>query len=333
MVAEKIILETNTNVLSSHRQSLKNFPVSLFTSVMGVCGLSVAYQRYADIWNPPIVSFALLSLACLLFACIGLAYAYKLIFFRSDAMAEFKHPVKANFFAAISISLLVLGTATFSFQRTLAFLLWGAGTVLQLIFMLVLASRWITRDYEITQLNPLWFLPAAGNLLVPITGVDFGQRDISWFFFSVGLFYWLVLFIVLFYRLTFHPRLADQFLPTLFILIAPPALGFIAYLQLAGTFDLPARLLLNVAMFTTLLLLFLLPYFFKVRFTVSWWAFTFPLCIATSAVAVAYQATGLAAFAWVSTLLLVLSTTAVAFVFARTLVALKQNSLFDAGAG
>jgi nitric oxide reductase large subunit len=63
------------------------------------------------------------------------------------------------------------------------------------------------------------------------------------------MFFWLVLFIIIFYRITFHQRLAEKLIPTLFIMIAPPALGFISYIRLTGTYDMVARLLLNVALF------------------------------------------------------------------------------------
>ena len=310
-------------------QYVKKFPVGLFTSVMGVGGLSIAYQRYADILSLPAVGIDLLAMAFILFIGISLIYSCKLIFYRSEVKAEFDHPVKANFFAAISISLLVLGTATFDFQRPLAFALWSTGAVLQLILILVIASRWITRDQEIANANPAWFLPAAGNLLVPIIGVDFAPKDVCWFFFSIGIFLWLALFTIIFYRIIFHPRLADNFTPTLFIMIAPPALGFIAYVKLEGSFDSFAHILLDIALFLALLLTVMSPRFLRMRFTISWWAYTFPLCIATTAAVIAYKISGQASYAWISTVLLAVSSLAVVTVFIKTLIAVRQKTAFE----
>jgi len=49
--------------------------------------------------------------------------------------------------------------------------------------------------------------------------------DVSWFFFSLGLFFWPVLTAILFYRLIFHGSLPERFMPLCFIFIAPPAVG------------------------------------------------------------------------------------------------------------
>ena len=66
-------------------------------------------------------------------------------------------------------------------------------------------------------------------------------------------------------------------LPTLFILIAPPAVGFLAYLKLTGELDAFAQVLFNFALFLTLLLFSQLPRFTRLPFFISWWAYSFPL--------------------------------------------------------
>jgi len=66
-------------------------------------------------------------------------------------------------------------------------------------------------------------------------------------------------------------------LPTLFILIAPPAVGFMAYVKLTGGLDAFAQVLFNFALFLTILLLSQLPRFARLPFFMSWWAYSFPL--------------------------------------------------------
>ena len=90
-----------------------------------------------------------------------------------------------------------------------------------------------------------------GNVLVPVAGVPLGYPEISWFFFCIGLVFWLILLTIIFCRVLFHHPIPDKLMPTLFILIAPPAVGFIAYLRLAGELDSFARVLYFTGLFFT----------------------------------------------------------------------------------
>lgn len=76
---------------------------------------------------------------------------------------------------------------------------------------------------------------------MPIAGVQHGFSELSWFFFSIGVVFWLVLLTIIFNRMFFHQPLPGKLLPTLFILIAPPGAGFVSWLQLNGELDAFAR--------------------------------------------------------------------------------------------
>ena len=68
---------------------------------------------------------------------------------------------------------------------------------------------------------------------------------------------WLVVILltIIFYRVLFHHPIDERLMPTLFILIAPPAVGFIAYTRLTGgELDTFARVLYYSGLFLTLLL-------------------------------------------------------------------------------
>jgi len=67
-------------------------------------------------------------------------------------------------------------------------IVWTAGTVLHFGFTLYVLSVWIHHThFEINHMNPAWFIPIVGNILVPIAGVHHASAEISWFFFSIGL--------------------------------------------------------------------------------------------------------------------------------------------------
>ena len=190
---------------------------------------------------------------------------------------EFAHPIRLNFFAAISISLIMLSVIYKEFSMTVAALLWYGGAGLHFYLTMHTISFWINRNQELDHSNPAWFIPVVGNVLVPIGGVGFASHGVLMYFFSCGIFFWVVLFAILLNRIIFHHQLAGKFMPTLFIFIAPPAVGFIAYYKMFGVVDTFATILFNLALFFTLLVAFMYKNFVKIKFFISWWAFVFPL--------------------------------------------------------
>lgn len=309
-------------------QCIQYFPVNLFASVMGMTGLSIAYQRYTHIAPiPSWISLGLLTISSILFIGISLIYIKKFFQYRNEVITEFNHPVRANFFPAISISLLLLSIAFLEIHTSTALYLWIIGSIMHLLFTLCIMTRWITNIFEINHSNPAWFIPVVGNILIPITGIEFVNVEVSWFFFSIGLFFWVTLFTIVFYRIIFHKQLPQKLLPTLFILIAPPAIGFISYTKLIGTVDCFARLLLYFAIFFTLLLFTMLPYFWRLQFFISWWAYTFPLCAVTIASILAFKLLHFTFFAYLATFLLICATLTIAFVSYKTLLAFQQKTL------
>lgn len=65
--------------------------------------------------------------------------------------------------------------------------------------------------------------------------------------------------------------------PTLVVMLAPPAVSFLALLAIFGELNLAAQSLFFVAVFFVLLLLPQIPQFLRLPYFPSWWAYTFPL--------------------------------------------------------
>ena len=129
-------------------------------------------------------------------------------------------------------------------------------------------------------------------IIVPIAGVKHGFLEISWFFFAVGIIFWIALFTIVMYRMIFHASIPDRLLPTLFILFAPPAIGFIAYVKLGGgELDAFARILYYFSLFMFVLVLVQLPMLAKINYYLSWWAYSFPVAAKALATLLMYHLT------------------------------------------
>lgn len=293
------------------QQRLEHFPVSFFATVMGTTGLAIAWKKaHGVLGMPAAIGNALSWWALALFGVLAIIYLVKMARHWPAVRHEFAHPIRLNFFPASSISLLLLAVAFAEALPGLAQGLWSVGALLHLGFTLTVMSSWIHHTrYDIKHANPAWFIPVVGNIIVPVAGVAFAPAEISWFFFSIGLLFWIVLLTIVMNRLFFHEPLPERLTPTLFILIAPPAVGFIAWVRMhGGEIDAFARILYYAGLFLTLLLASNALRFFRVRFFLSTWAYSFPLAAITIATLVMAEHLGglFVALGWL--LIAVLST-------------------------
>jgi tellurite resistance protein len=211
-------------------------------------------------------------------------YFMKIVRYFDAVKHEWNHPVRHAFFPAFSIALLILSVGYLDWQPGVSFWLWVVGATLQLILTIHVLSTWMFHDrFEITMINPAWFIPVVGNVLVPIAGAHHAPLYVGWFFLSYGMFFWVLLQTIVLYRVIFHSPLPEKLLPTLFIMIAPPAVSFLSYLALEHTLNGFAYFLFGVALFITLLLFYQAPRFIRLPFALPWWAYSFPLAAMTIA--------------------------------------------------
>ena len=309
---------------------LMHVPAPLFAVVMGLTGLGLAWREAGHLFGlPPLIGEAVGWLAVALFVAISALYLIKTVRHFPEVKQEYNHPVRSNFFAAISICLVLVGGMVMPYSDLAARALWIAGAVVHAVMTLILLERWISREFQIVHSNPAWFIPVVGNILVPVLGVKLGYVEISWFFFSVGVVFWLVFFAVLIYRIIFHPQMPAKLLPTLFIFIAPPAVGYFSYVGLnGGEVDHFARVMVYFGLFITLLIAFMGKRFLKVPFAASWWAYTFPLDAMTIATLKYAHHTGIPFLNGLGLVLLGVTSIVVAAVFVRTLKELIAGNLF-----
>lgn len=308
---------------------LQHLPVAFFSVVMGLAGLGLAWSRAERALGLAVgLGKPLLLCAGAVFVLLVLAYGAKAIRHGAQVAAEFRHPVRSSFFPAISISLLLLSIGVRDTGAELARFLWLAGTALHLTFTLAAMNRWIHHaGIQVAHLNPAWFIPVVGNVLVPITGVTLYPPEVSWFFFSVGIVLWLVLLTLVLNRLFFHEPLPERLQATLAILVAPPAVGTVAYLALNAQVDAIAHALYSMALFFTLLLATRGPRFLRARFHLSAWAFSFPLAAVTIASFAMAQRTGAWGYAVLGLLLLSVASVVIAGLVVRTFVAIARREI------
>lgn len=274
---------------------LKHFPISFFSIIMGLAGFTLVLQKAEHIFSfANTVSTYFLYAVAVLFAYLAATYAAKIFYYFPDVKEEFNNPIRLSFFPTFSISIILLSIGFLEVNMTISKYLWITGTLLHFLATVVILSLWVRQTkFEITHFNPAWFIPIVGNILVPIAGTSLFSHEISWFFYSIGIVFWILLFTIFLYRIIFHNPLPTKLLPTFFILIAPPALGFISYVKLNGGIDNFSKILYYFALFLVIFLLAQAKMFYSTKFYLSWWAYSFPIAAITVATSLILQQTGL----------------------------------------
>lgn len=296
---------------------------------MGLAGLTLAWQKaHAVLGAPLIISAGLRGVVSALFIVLLIIYGLKALRYPQAIGMEARHPIRINFFPTVSISLLLLAIAYLETAPQAAFWLWVAGAILHLGFTLAIFGSWIHHThYDIKHANPAWFIPVVGNIIIPVAGVRLASPELSWFFFSIGLVFWMVLLTIVLYRLFFHEPLPVRLAPTLFILLAPPSVGFIAYIGLTGELDAFARILYYTALFLALLLASNALRFLRLPFFISAWAYSFPLAALTLATLIMGARLPGSVFALIGVGLLALLSLVVAVLVFRTMVAIQRREI------
>lgn len=217
--------------------------------------------------------------------CVSLLYAHRLLTSFETARADWASPLLSNFFPGLSIVIMLVGNwlASVATLHT-GEVVWLCGTLLHIGLALAVMRHWIVQPGSLEHITPALFIPIVGLIIAPLSGEPFGYNALSHFAFWVALVFWLLLFGLVLNRLLFHTPLPQQALPSLFILMAPPALGYIAGHALFGHGMVFVNGLLDIALFIALLLVTMTVQFFRVPFNISAWSYTFPSAALANAV-------------------------------------------------
>jgi len=311
---------------------LKNLPVSLFSMIMGITGFAIAFLQLEQLYSfLPSIGNYFVFFSTFLFISVIFLYFFKVLMYPSRVKDEFSHPLKMSFFSTISISILLQSIAYLEINTFLSSSFWIIGTIFHFIFTIKLISIWIEREgFEVTHMNPSWFLLAQGNILVPIAGIYHFIEQISWFFLSIGLILWFVFLVIFFNRIIFYNPLPSNLLPTLFILIAPPSFAFISLNHISsGVLFEISLIFYYFALFMLILLFFQYKFFIKLGFDVSWWAYSFPLAAITNATILMYSQTNLEFFGVLSLILLFILSLIISLLLILTLKLILKKELLS----
>jgi tellurite resistance protein len=309
------------------RPTLAHLPLPLLAMPMGLGGVGLAWrQAHPMLGVPAAIGEALLLLTALVWVGIVALQLARLLRHPEAVMEEVGHPVRVAFAAAPTIGLMILSAAALPYAPGFAATLWSIAVALHLLVAMLLLRRVLGGRGDPAMIAPPLLIPLVGNILAPIFGVPMGFVDMSWIMFGVGLVLWLAVLPLLLYRLFAGPALPPPLVPSLVILLAPPAVGAVALAALTGQAGGPAFGLAGVALLIAAVLLSLASEIARIPFGMPWWGVTFP----TAAFAIMLMA--LRFPPWLCWLALLGSTALTALVAWRTVLAARAGAFYRAEA-
>ncbi|XP_015694473.2 S-type anion channel SLAH3-like isoform X2 [Oryza brachyantha] len=271
---------------------LLRFPVSAFGMCMGMSSQAILWKRIAISASTRFlhitvkINLVLWCVSVALMCVVSALYACKVVFYFEAVRREYYHPVRVNFFFAPWIACLFLAIGVPPVvAANLPHWLWYLLMAPLVCLELKIYGQWISGGQRRLSrvANPSNHLSIVGNFVGALLGAIMGLREGPIFFFAVGLAHYTVLFVTLYQRLPTSETLPRDLHPVFFLFVAAPSVACLAWARITGEFGYGSRIAYFIAMFLYASLAVRINLFRGFRFSLAWWAYTFPMTSAAIA--------------------------------------------------
>ncbi|CAL0300694.1 unnamed protein product [Lupinus luteus] len=262
------------------------FPVSTFGICLGVSSQAILWKALAMSPSTAFlhislkINFILWFISIALTATIFTIYLLKIILYFEAVRREYYHPIRVNFFFSpwIALLFLALGVPP-SIAKNLPPALWYILMAPLVCLELKIYGQWMSGgERRLSKVaNPSNHLSIVGNFVGALLGASMGLKEGPMFFFAVGLAHYIVLFVTLYQRLPTNETLPKDLHPVFFLFVAAPSVASVAWARIQGSFDYRSRIAYFIAMFLYFSLAVRVNFFRGFKFSLSWWAYTFPM--------------------------------------------------------
>lgn len=282
---------------------VRNFSPSWFAAVMGTGVVAVNCANFGH-------TFSVLNglgeivhwFNVVLFFVLLVPWMLRWVRHRPQALAALRDPIMSQFYATIAIALLVLGVQFQIYGQPVevAATCWGIGVVLTIVFSFL--APWVlftSNQVTLDHVTPGIFIPPVGLVVIPLAGnlliphADGVLKD--WLLFlgytslGAGAFLWLGLLSLTVHRFIVGRPLPGAMLPTVWINLGPIGVIVVSLIGLVSAspfvtakepFQILALLLWGFGVWWLIMAILLTLAYARrgeLPFSLTWWAFTFPL--------------------------------------------------------
>jgi len=285
------------------RKVVENFSPSWFASVMGTGILAVTSKSYSS-YLPFLkyLAFFLFYFNVVLFFVLLIPWIMRWIICTKKSLDDLYHPITSNFYATIAIGMLILSVnfLTIGGNERLGMIFWFCGMIFTIFFSFLTPFIVFNGEHvKIDHINPAWFIPPVGLIVIPIAGSMIMNNFsgvmkefitiVNYFGWGSGFFLYIALHAISMYRFILHRPLPNVLAPTIWINLGPIGAGTVSlinlvkysgFIQTKGIFFKLGFIFWSFGLWwfgmAVIMILFYMKKF-KLPFALSWWAFTFPL--------------------------------------------------------
>ncbi len=259
----------------SFSQNLKRVPVGLSGVGLGIAGLGAAYATlgYGQVK----------SLTSILAAFIIILFIFRKALHFDVLKEELSHHTLGSFIPTFAMALMIVASSIRVYHNALGRGLWLLAILIHIVYFSIFLYHRIC-NFNLNHMVPSWFVPPIGIVVASTTATNMGHNQLAQGIFYFGFVWYLVLFPIMIYRLTFADRLEDARIPIFGIMGAPASLCLAGYLTAFTVLNpIIIGLLLTLAVLNTLLVYMSLIRVSKVKFNPAFASLTFPLAIGSTA--------------------------------------------------
>ncbi|XP_022157136.1 S-type anion channel SLAH2-like isoform X2 [Momordica charantia] len=265
---------------------LLRFPISSFGICLGVSSQAIMWKTLATSVSTKFlhlslkINLVLWIISIALIVVVSSTYLLKILLYFEAVRREYYHPIRVNFFFApwIAFLFLAIGVPP-SVATDLHPAIWYVLMAPFLCLELKIYGQWMSGGQRRLSkvANPTNHLSIVGNFVGALLGASMGLKEGPIFFFAIGLAHYLVLFVTLYQRLPTNETLPKELHPVFFLFIAAPSVASMAWAKIQGSFDNGSRIAYFIALFLYFSLVVRVNFFRGFKFSLAWWAYTFPM--------------------------------------------------------
>jgi tellurite resistance protein len=305
----------------------KRTPPGLLSVCLGLIGCGLAWRTAARVLGAPeAVGQLWLGAAGAVFALCAFLYLRKVIDRPGALSHDLRMPAGRGAVSAGSMTLMLGGAALAPLSASAGTLVWAAGVILHAYVAVALLRELAGMPADGRPAIPGLYLPFVGQIVAPVGGVSLGFWAVSAGLFWLAVGVWAALTPFILRRLARASAPPPFLRPGVAILLAPPAIGLVAYDRLypEGWLVWPMFALAGLALFG---LVTRVGWLIEGGWTLGWGAFTFPCAAFAGASLVMAERQIGPAWDWVAIAALVSASLLTLYIAARTAEAALKGEL------